>query len=192
MCFVLDRSVSAQMGKPYTLREDYIIRHACEASWHQQRYSLYSDHGLAAYVVLQQIMSRAIDSIYSSTTTVSGLREDCDYMLIVRSAHEELRRWLNDWNRGKTSAGMVTEDGGIMEYDSRAQFYYAYSSLVLYSFGLENALERAKMDIIFFLTNVYEAATRVCKVVKEMFLKRGYLPYLPDTNFVMCSYAVSA
>jgi hypothetical protein len=27
------------------------------------------------------------------------------------------------------------------EYDSRAQFYYAYSSLVLYSFGLENALE---------------------------------------------------
>lgn len=78
MCFVLDRSVSAQMGKPYTLREDYIIRHACEASWHQQRYSLYSDHGLAAYVVLQQIMSRAIDSIYSSTTTVSGLREDCD------------------------------------------------------------------------------------------------------------------
>jgi hypothetical protein len=28
-----------------------------------------------------------------------------------------------------------------LEYDSRAQFYYAYSSLVLYSFGLENALE---------------------------------------------------
>jgi len=178
------------MGKPYTLREDYIIRHACEASWHQQRYSLYSDHGLAAYVVLQQIMSRAIDSIYSSTTTVSGLREDCDYMLIVRSAHEELRRWLHDWNRGKNSE-IVTDNGGIIEYDSRAQFYYAYSSLVLYSFGLENALERAKMDITFFLTNVYEAATRVCTVVKEMFLKRGYLPYLPDTNFVMCSYAVS-
>lgn len=61
------------------------------------------------------------------------------------------------------------------EYDSRAQFYFAYSSLVLYSFGLENAIEvcsdysvanleldgrqRAKMDISFFLTNVYEAAT---------------------------------
>lgn len=97
MCFVLDRSVSAQMGKPYTLREDYIIRHANEDSWHKQRFSLLSDAGLAAYVVLQQIMSRAIDSIYSSTTTVSGLREDCDYMLIVRSAHEELRRWIGHW-----------------------------------------------------------------------------------------------
>lgn len=66
------------MGKPYTLREDYIIRNACEASWHQQRFSLPADKPLAAYVVLQQIMSRAIDSIYSSTQTVSGLRNDCD------------------------------------------------------------------------------------------------------------------
>ena len=28
-----------------------------------------------------------------------------------------------------------------MDYEGRASFYYAYSSLVLYSFGLENALE---------------------------------------------------
>lgn len=28
-------------------------------------------------------------------------------------------------------------------------------------------------------------------VVKEEFLAKGWLPYLPDTNFVMCSYAVS-
>jgi hypothetical protein len=30
---------------------------------------------------------------------------------------------------------------GVNEYDSRAQFYYQYSALVLYSFGLQNALE---------------------------------------------------
>lgn len=47
----------------------------------------------------------------------------------------------------------------IIEYKSRAQFYFNYSSLVLYSFGLENALERSKMDISYFLTNVYEAAS---------------------------------
>ena len=61
---------------------------------------------------------------------------------------------------------------------------------MLYSFGLENALERAKTDISFFLTNVYEAATRVCVVVKDEFSQKSYLPYLPDTNFVMCSYAL--
>ena len=102
------------MGKPYTLREDFIIRNACEASWHQGRFSVSSDKALSAYVVLQQIMSRAIDSIYSSTTTISGLRQDCDCeytrlcprsqatlnrnvdMMIVRSAHEELRRWITE------------------------------------------------------------------------------------------------
>ncbi|WVQ74330.1 hypothetical protein IAR50_003929 [Cryptococcus sp. DSM 104548] len=183
-CFVLDRSLSAQMGKPYSLKEDYIIRSSCEATWAQQAYSLPSDSALSAYVMLQQIMSRAIDSIYSSTTTVSGLRDDCDYMLIVRSAHEELRRWLSDFARSMDAGG------GTSEWSRRASFYFAYSSLVLYSFGLENALERAKMDISFFLTNVYEAATKVCMVVKEEFMPRGWLPYLPDTNFVMCSYAL--
>ena len=82
-CFVLDRSLSAQMGKPYTIREDYIIRHACEASWHKQRFSLASDIALAAYVVLQQTMSRTIDLIYSSTSTISGLRQDCDCALLL-------------------------------------------------------------------------------------------------------------
>jgi len=31
--------------------------------------------------------------------------------------------------------------GQQQEYHSRAQFYFAYHSLVLYSFGLENAIE---------------------------------------------------
>lgn len=40
------------------------------------------------------------------------------------------------------SLGGVQNPGNASnEYDGRAQFYYAYSSLVLYSFGLENALE---------------------------------------------------
>nr|ODN92572.1 hypothetical protein L203_00851 [Cryptococcus depauperatus CBS 7841] len=179
-CFVLDRSLSAQMGKPYSLREDYIIRSSCEPAWYQQKFSLPSDRNLSAYVALQQIMSRAIDSIYSSTTTISGLRHDCDYMLIVRSAHEELRRWSIDSQNMRRVKKLLC----------RASFYFAYSTLVLYSFGLENAIERARMDISFFLTNVYEAATKVCMVVKEEFLPKGWLPYLPDTNFVMCSYAL--
>lgn len=77
-CFILDRSIAAQMGKPYTIREDYIIRKACEGSWHAQKFSLVSDRAMAAYVCLQVIMSRAIDSIYSSTSTINGLRTDAD------------------------------------------------------------------------------------------------------------------
>jgi hypothetical protein len=86
-CFILDRSISAQMGKPYTIKEDYIIRKAAESSWHQQKFSLPSDHAMAAYSVLQQIMSRAIDSIYSSTGTVSGLRQDADCEYTTEIGH---------------------------------------------------------------------------------------------------------
>lgn len=93
-------------------------------------------------------------------------------MLIVRSAHEELRRWLTEvsvqlgtacksgadmrsgtsrtgerkaarvlWNTALIIYSFGSPVDPKLEYDSRAQFYYAYSSLVLYSFGLENALE---------------------------------------------------
>lgn len=47
------------------------------------------------------------------------------------------------------------------------------------------------MDISYFLSNVYEFATKVCTIVKDTFVPSGYLRYVPDTNFVMCSYAVS-
>lgn len=120
MCFVLDRSVSAQMGKPYTLREDYIIRNAYSPSWHSQRFSSPTDRPLAAYVALQQIMSRAIDSIYSSTTTPSGLREDCDCEftfplneLTCRHAHRAVR------SRGASSMAVGLERG--VQHDHRVQ-----------------------------------------------------------------------
>jgi hypothetical protein len=35
-----------------------------------------------------------------------------------------------------------------------------------------------------------QCSQRVCTVVKEQFLPKGFMPYLPDTNFVMCSYAL--
>ena len=41
------------------------------------------------------------------------------------------------WNKPDTNS----HEDAQKDYDSRAQFYFAYSSLVLYSFGLENAIE---------------------------------------------------
>jgi hypothetical protein len=71
-------------------------------------------------------------------------------MMIVRSAHEELKRWLMEWSKGDKSVvwylvGFKTDERRshpqYLQFYNRAQFYFAYHSLVLYSFGLENALE---------------------------------------------------
>lgn len=49
LCFVLDRSFSAAMGKPYSIKEDYIIRNA--GSWWQGPLAVPMDMALAAYAV---------------------------------------------------------------------------------------------------------------------------------------------
>jgi hypothetical protein len=88
---------SDQLGKPWTIREDYIIRNCHRDSWLSQRDSQDSDLPLSAYVNLQQIMSRALDTLYSSTTTASGLMIQCDYPLVLRSVQEQLDLWVSEW-----------------------------------------------------------------------------------------------
>jgi hypothetical protein len=49
LCFCLDRSLSSQMGKPSSIKEDDIIRNAL--SWSQQPLAIPADRSLACYVV---------------------------------------------------------------------------------------------------------------------------------------------
>lgn len=97
MCYVLDRSLSSQMGKPYSIREDFIIRN--KTTWAaSSAFATYTDRGLVAYVGLQQIMSRALDFIYSGTSTASGLQTDLDYPLFLRSIEAQLSVWDTQWH----------------------------------------------------------------------------------------------
>ena len=52
ICFIVDRSISAQMGKPYTVREDWIVRNC--RNW-GSRFSRIWDIGISALVDLHRI-----------------------------------------------------------------------------------------------------------------------------------------
>jgi len=188
LCFVLDRSFSAQLGKPWTIREDYIIRNCHRDSWLSQRDSQDSDLPLSAYVNLQQIMSRALDTLYSSTTTASGLMIQCDYPLVLRSVQEQLDLWVSEWISAFIYQPYSEELKQI--YTASGHFYYSYSCLVLNSFGLQNALEYSPVDLAFFFAKVYHAAMNCLDITENDMAQHGHLEYLPDSQFVMISYAV--
>ncbi|KAI8443535.1 fungal-specific transcription factor domain-containing protein [Phakopsora pachyrhizi] len=82
-CFILDRSLSAQMGKPYSIREDFIIRSSKD--WHKQRCSVPEDAGITAMVDLHRIHSRILDTLYSDTCSNSGLNANLDYSLLMKT-----------------------------------------------------------------------------------------------------------
>ena len=86
------------MGRPYSIREDVIIRESRHSSWYSRPCSQPEDIVLAAYADLQRIMSRALDTLYlQQTTNASGLVSGIDYPLVVNAVIGQLDAWLREW-----------------------------------------------------------------------------------------------
>lgn len=103
-CFVVDRSLSSQMGKPSVIREDFILRNT--KSWALHRMAQPADMALSAIVELQRLTSRHSDLLYSSVTSVTGLNHDLDFSSMIRIFSEQLEEWRSFW----TFRGLSTGD----------------------------------------------------------------------------------
>lgn len=97
ICFCVDRTLCAQMGKPYTIREDWLIRHSSE--WCTQKNSRAWDIGICALVNLLRVQTHQLDFLYSSAVTPSGLNLDLDYPAILPSFNEQLNETMQYWYR---------------------------------------------------------------------------------------------
>jgi hypothetical protein len=70
------------------------------------------------------------------------------------------------------------------------KFYFHYYMLVVNSFGLQNAMERSKVDVGHFFSRCYTSATAVAIVARDELAPMDILKYSPDSHFVYISYAV--
>ncbi|KEP52395.1 fungal Zn(2)-cys(6) binuclear cluster domain protein [Rhizoctonia solani 123E] len=184
VCYILDRSLSAQMGKPQSIREDFVIRNA--GQWWKQPDSIPQDAGVVAYLEMQRILSRSLDFLYSGTQSASGLQTDCDYLLVIKTIESQFQSWSDDWEYYRKNDPSPTA-----EYRSlAATFYYHYAMLVVNSFGLQNAMERSRVDIGHFFSRCHTSAMSCALVVRDQLVPGGYMRYSPDSHFVFTSYAV--
>lgn len=69
------------------------------------------------------------------------------------------------------------------------QFYYQYANLLVNSFGLQNAMERAPIDLPHFFSRCYGSAMTFIGVVRQLG-PLGHFTFAPDSHFVFLSYAV--
>ncbi|RPD66529.1 hypothetical protein L226DRAFT_454613 [Lentinus tigrinus ALCF2SS1-7] len=197
MCFCLDRSFSAQMGKPYSIKEDFMIRNA--STWARSAGCLPSDSGLAAYADLQRILTRSLDLLYSGTANSSGLQVDCDFLLVIKTMETQLLAWHHEWLNLRQLTGkspfLLFEGTGTTEEAKKYRmmmydFYFHYAMLIINAFGLQNALERSAVDIGHFFARCHSSAVSCASIFKDELGPTGYLRYAPDSHFVMGSYAV--
>lgn len=188
LCFILDRSFSAQMGKPYTIKEDFIVRNA--SSWYRSPVAMPSDAYTAALVDLQRILTRSLDLLYSGNTTSSGLQVDCDYLLVIKTMETQLLAWQHEWLKIR-KVHLASKMDVLRKYSQLScELYFHYAMLTINSFGLQNALQRSPVDIGHFFTRCHLSAVKCVTIIRDEFGPLGYLKYAPDSLFVQGSYAV--
>ncbi|GAA5822507.1 hypothetical protein JCM11251_006362 [Rhodosporidiobolus azoricus] len=189
--FICDRSVSTQMGKPYSIsREDYLIRSA--SHWHRQPGMQPSDSGLSAMVEMHRIVGRMIDVLYSDTRSVSGLNAHLDYPMLIRAFLQQLDQWRRDWSDPSTLVG----DPSVGDLKVRAimrDFYHAYYRLFLLSFAVQHALEdpSSAIDLPSYCVLCFESAERMIVILRDFLGPQGILRYAIDSTFVYASYAAT-
>ncbi|KAL0946465.1 hypothetical protein HGRIS_012685 [Hohenbuehelia grisea] len=188
LCFCLDRSHSAQMGKPHSIKEDFIIRNSSQ--WYQAPTAIPSDSSLVAYVDLQRILSRSLDFLYSSTSSASGLQTDIDYLLVIKTIEAQIDSWKQEWTQKRLEYTKQLPPRHVDYRASISQFYYNYAMLVVNSFGLQNALERSPVDMGHFFARCHTSATTCATLVRDHLTPSGFMKYAPDSHCVFASYAV--
>ncbi|KAF9048353.1 hypothetical protein BDZ89DRAFT_1057928 [Hymenopellis radicata] len=181
ICFNLDRSTATQFGKPTTIREDGVIR-GCAEWYHKSKYNLEYDVHMCAYTVLLRIVARFHDQVFAragreGSGTVN--MKKVDFKTLTPPYDEELAVFKEEWERRFR--------------DMRCQllpFLVAYSRLVMFSFGFQQAYSRGmqKSDDMFF-NKCLDSAKTVIRCMVEELIPSGFMRFAPDGHFIFASFA---
>lgn len=188
VCFNMDRSTSAQLGKPMTIRENYLI-HKSEDWYRRSKYNTPYDIHLCQITALMRIMSRAQDTIYADVNTPSGIKEDLDLRQTAFEFDDEIVAW--EQRSAALLAAEETSDDPRCRYRRHLLPFYAnYSRLVILSFGFQYSLSMGLLtpgdDLI---TRCLDAAQKVIAMMVNDPVMRPYLRHAPDSHLVFASFA---
>ncbi len=186
-CYIIDRSVATQMGKPAMIgKEDFIIRN-CKA-WFTQPGAQLTDSGLSALVQMHRIVGRILDTLYSDTSSVSGLNPNLDYPLLIRSFLGQLDQWRRDWTIVSTQ-----EDEWAITRNHQRDFYYHYYRLFLLSFAIQHALDtpEGQLELPSWSSLCFASANALISVARDYLGPKGILRFGMDSTFVYLSYAAT-
>jgi len=188
VCCNLDRSTATQFGKPSTIKEHYILRHAKD--WYKiSKYNHPYDIHLCAYSVLLQIVARFHEEIFSDPSSPTGLNKSVDFRSVTFAHDERLTQFQDEWTK-KFLNDSDRSDRACAFRCSLLPYLVGYSRLVMFSFGFQQAYRRGlKPEDHIFFTKCLTAAKLVVIDMIEGLVSSGYMRYAPDGHFIFASFA---
>ncbi|KAJ7086357.1 hypothetical protein B0H15DRAFT_346044 [Mycena belliarum] len=189
ICFNLDRSTATQFGKPSTIKEDYILRHGGDDWYKKSQYNMPSDVHMCGYTALLRVVARFHDDIFSDPTSPSGLNKHVDFRTVTITHDAHLTRFGEEWKARFEADSDATDPLAVLRC-KLLPFLVAYSRLVMFSFGFQQAYQRGLQppDRIYF-TKCLDSAKEVLRSLVEGLAPTGYMRYAPDGYFIFAAFA---
>ncbi|ORY23822.1 hypothetical protein BCR39DRAFT_548649 [Naematelia encephala] len=188
-CFVHDRMIMWQGGKPDSVLEVLNIRTAREDYGDPLRTLV--DVRMSANVERMQIITRSFYVIYGSVDSLSGIRSSIDFQrLIVRDLQYRMDNWHSKWMK-------------VLEKYTKHKHYKSYTALfamdkemtklgVIY-ICLARLLETdpSSLESITSVSTCYHSASEVLKTVREQLGPLGVLRYAPEYILIDVVYCAT-
>ncbi|KAJ7485082.1 hypothetical protein B0H11DRAFT_1149994 [Mycena galericulata] len=189
ICFNLDRSTATQFGKPATIKEEYILRHRSDDWYKKSQYNSPYDIHMCCYTALLRLVAGFHDDIFSDPMSPTGLNKHVDFRIVTMTHDAKLTRFSEEWHQRFAQDSDPNDRKCIMRC-KLLPYYVAYSRLVMFSFGFQQAYQRGLQppDHIFF-TKCLESAKSVLRNMVEGLTPTGFMRYSPDGYFIFAAFA---
>ncbi|KAK7682019.1 hypothetical protein QCA50_014983 [Cerrena zonata] len=186
-CYNLDRSLSTQYGKPYSIKEDYVIRSSSD--WYKKsKYNDPLDVGLCSYNALLRLISRFHDEVFDPSEP-SGLNEHVNFLQLAQEYDIKLDDNFTEWvGRYRESTDLA--DPACALRMTLLPFVTNYARLVMYSFAFQNAFKRGlQAEDKMIIDKCFECARDVINGMIHELAPCGFMRYSPDGHFVFATFA---
>ncbi|KAJ7641594.1 hypothetical protein FB45DRAFT_359818 [Roridomyces roridus] len=189
ICFNLDRSTATQTGKPSTIKESDVMRHGGDDWYKKSPYMSSYDIHMCCYTALLRVVGSFHEELFSDPTSPSGLNKRIDFRTVTLQHDAKLTVFKEEWARRFDEESDPNDRKTILRC-KLLPFLTAYSRLVMFSFGFQQAYQRGLQppDYIFF-TECLASAKGVLRQMVEGLIPTGFIRYSPDGHFIFSAFA---
>ncbi|EIN06539.1 hypothetical protein PUNSTDRAFT_72698 [Punctularia strigosozonata HHB-11173 SS5] len=188
LCFNQDRSTATQFGKPWTIKEDYIIRNAGDF-YKTSRFNSPYDIHMCGYNQLLRLLGRVHSDIYSDPSSPLGINQHADLRPLIMNHDHSLNQYYEEWQM-RFDQDSDPNDPVCVVRAALLPYVINYSRLVMWSFPFQQAFQRGiSADDQLVFTTCMNAAKSLIRVMIERLVPTGLMRYSPDGWFLFSSFA---
>ncbi|TCD60645.1 hypothetical protein EIP91_009746 [Steccherinum ochraceum] len=187
-CYVMDRCVGVNLGKPFMIPEDGLIRNA-EEHLLRWKYHQPADIYLVSLTELLRIITRFSERVNPVFEHQVNMRQHSDLMTLHSVTDVELSAWRRTTE--ERYDGVLDDIGQALQLGLMRSVFY-YCRLITFSVGLQQVITQngLQQDAVFFI-GCLNAACSVLEIMLNDLIPSGLIHCSPEHVFTLSAFATA-